>query len=220
MLTEHLALIDTLDEAITRATKEIEARMGPPDPETQGSVEAAQEEHQEHNAKSPLQWDEAVSLLDSIPGINPRAAQGILAEIGTDMSRFPSARHLASWAGMCPGNYESGGKRLSGKTRKGSPWLRKLLVEAAHAAAHTKKTYVSAQYRRIASRRGAKIAMIAVGHSLLVMIYHMLSEHVSYIELGGNYFDEHDRQATEKRLVRRLEKLGYHVELQTPTQVA
>lgn len=220
MLTEHLALIDTLDEAITRATKEIEARMGPPDPETQESVEATQEEHQEPKAKSPLHWDEAVRLLDSIPGINPRAAQGILAEIGTDMSRFPSARHLTSWAGMCPGNHESGGKRLSGKTRKGNPWLRKLLVEAAHAAAHTKNTYVSAQYRRVTSRRGAKIAIIAVGHSLLVMIYHMLSEHVSYIELGGNYFDEHDRQATEKRLVRRLEKLGYHVELQTPTQVA
>jgi transposase len=88
------------------------------------------------------------------------------------------------------------------------------------AAAHTKNTYVSAPYRRIASRRGAKIAMIAVGHTLLVIIYHMLSEHVPYTELGGNYFDEHDRQATEKRLVRRLEKLGYQVELQTPTQVA
>ena len=122
------------------------------------------------------------------------------------MSRFPSARHLASWVGMCPGNHESGGKHLSGKTRKGSPWLRKLLVEAAYAAAHAKNSYLSAQYRRIASRRGAKIAMIAVGHSLLVMIYHMLSEHVSYTELGGNYFDEHDRQAIEKRLVRRLEK--------------
>lgn len=220
MLTEHLALIDTLDEAIARATKEIEARMGPPDPETKGSVDVAEEEGQEHQEMAPLPWGEAVRLLDSIPGINPRAAQGILAEIGTDMSRFPSSGHLASWAGMCPGNHESGGKRLSGKTRKGSPWLRKLLVEAAHAAAHTKNTYLSAQYRRIASRRGAKIAMIAVGHSLLVMIYHMLSEHVSYTELGGNYFDEQDRQATEKRLVRRLEKLGYHVELQTPTQVA
>ncbi|MDQ2903805.1 MAG: IS110 family transposase [Chloroflexota bacterium] len=220
MLTEHLALIDTLDEAITRATHEIEIRMGPHDPETGGPGETQKEEPQEPKELPPLNWDEAVRLLDSIPGINPRAAQGILAEIGTDMSRFPSARHLASWAGMCPGNHESGGKRLSGKTRKGSPWLRKLLVEAAHAAAHTKNTYVSAQYRRIASKRGAKIAMIAVGHSLLVTMYHMLCEHVPYTELGGNYFDEHDRQATEKRLVRRLEKLGYQVELQTPTQVA
>ncbi len=111
MLTEHFALIDTLDEAITRATQEIELRMGPPDPETRGPGEAAKEERQEHNEMPSLNWDEAVRLLDSIPGINPRAAQGILAEIGTDMSRFPSARHLASWAGMCPGNHESGGKR-------------------------------------------------------------------------------------------------------------
>lgn len=226
MLTEHLALIDTLDEAIARATHEIEVRMGPPDPPT-GTGEGSEEERpsvdeagQEAQKKAPLAWNEAVQLLDSIPGINPRAAQSILAEIGTDMQRFPSSRHLASWAGMCSGNQESGGKRLSGKTRKGSPWLRQLLVEAAHAAAHTKNTYLSALYRRIAARRGAKIAMIAVGHAILKIMYHMLSEHTSYQDLGGNYFDERDRQATEKRLVRRLEKLGYHVELQTPSQVA
>lgn len=130
------------------------------------------------------------------------------------MSRFPSAQHLASWAGMCPGNHESAGKRLSGKTRKGSLWLRKLLVEAAQAAAHSKNTYLSALYRRIAARRGAKIAMIAVGHTILVMIYHMLSEQVVYAELGGNYFDERDRQATQQRLVHRLEKLGFQVSLQ------
>ncbi len=170
--------------------------------------------------QSPLAWDEAVRLLDTIPGINPRAAQGILAEIGTDMRRFPSARHLASWAGMCPGNHESGGKRLSGKTRKGSPWLRQLLVEAAHAAAHTKNTYLAALYRRIAARRGAKIAMVAVGHAILVVIYQMLSEQTSYTDLGGNYFDERDRQATGNRLVRRLEKLGYLVEVQEASQVA
>jgi transposase len=226
MLTEHLALIDTLDEAIARATHEIEVRMGPPDPSPQEPQPLAEEEsqtgdqEQEPQEKLPLAWDEAVRLLDSIPGINPRAAQGILAEIGTDMRRFPSARHLASWAGMCPGNHESGGKRLSGKTRKGSPWLRQLLVEAAHAAAHTKNTYLSALYRRIASRRGAKIAMIAVGHALLVIIYHMLSEHTSYLDLGSNYFDERDRQSTEKRLVHRLEKLGFQVSLQPATQVA
>lgn len=223
MLTEHLALIDTLDEAITRATQEIEVRMGPPPPSGSAPQEqrrGGSEPQDQEGEKSPLTWDEAVNLLDGIPGINPRAAQSILAEIGTDMRRFSSARHLASWAGMCPGNHESGGKRLSGKTRKGSPWLRQLLVEAAHAAAHTKNTYLSALYRRIASRRGAKIAMIAVGHAILVIIYHMLSEHTSYQDLGGNYFDERDRQATEKRLVRRLEKLGYQVELQVASQVA
>lgn len=176
MLTEHRALRAPLDQAITRASKESEARMGPPDPETQGSVQAAPEEHHEHKEKPPLPWDEAVRLLDRLPGINPRAAQGMLAESGTERSRFPSARPLASWAGMCPGTQESGGKRLSGKTRKG---IRTLLVETAHAAAHTKNTSVSAPDRRIASRRGATIALLAGGHSLLVRISHMLCEHVS-----------------------------------------
>ncbi|HET8914001.1 MAG TPA: transposase, partial [Ktedonobacteraceae bacterium] len=162
----------------------------------------------------------AIALLCSIPGISRRAAEGILAEIGLDMTRFPSAGHLASWAGMCPGNSESAGKRLSGKTRKGSPWLRVLLVEAAHAAAHTKNTYLSAQYHRLAARRGKKKAMVAVGHTILVMIYHMLQQKKSYKELGGNYFDERERRDTEKRLVRRLENLGYHVELQPDTPAA
>jgi len=105
---------------------------------------------------------------------------------------------------MCPGNHESAGKRKSGKTRKGSPWLRKCLAEAARATAHSKNTYLSALYRRIAAHRGAKIALIAVGHAILVIIYHMLSQHTCYTDLGSNYFDERDRQATEQRLVRRL----------------
>lgn len=150
-------------------------------------------------------------MLDSISGINERATQSILAETGINIVRFVTTKHLASWAGVYRGNQESAGKRLSGKTRKGSSWLRKLLVEAAHAAAHRKNTYVSAQYHCIAARRGAKIAMIAVGYTLLTIIYHMLTEHRPYADLGGNYFDEQDRRGTEKRLVRRLEKLGYQV---------
>ena len=161
-----------------------------------------------------------MALLDGIPGINQRAAEGILAEIGIEMTRFPTAGHLASWAGRCPGSNESAGKRLSGKTRKGSPWLRKLLVEAAHAAAHSKNTYLSALYHRIKARGGGKQAMIAVGHAILVASYHMLNRKLSYQELGGNYFDEHDRQAVEKRLVRRLEKLGYQVSLEPAAQIA
>ncbi len=115
---------------------------------------------------------------------------------------------------MCPGNNESGGKRLNGKTRKGSPWLRSALVEAAHAAIHCKDSYLSAQYQRLVVRRGGKKATIAVGHTLLVVIYHILSEDEDYEELGGNYFDEWDRQAVQKRLVHRLEKLGYQVKLE------
>jgi len=134
-------------------------------------------------------------------------------------SRFPSAAHLASWAGVCPGNRQSAGKRLSGRTRKGSPYLRTALVEAAHAASHCKDCYLSAQYHRLVNRRGGKKASIALGHSLLVIIYHVLAEQKDYQELGGNSFDERDRQAVQKRLVHRLEQLGYEVSL-TPTPPA
>ncbi len=120
---------------------------------------------------------------------------------------------------MCPGNDESAGKRHSGRTRKGNRWLRTALVEAAHGAAHSKETYLSAQYHRLAARRGAKKATVALGHTLLVIIYHVLSEDTDDYELGGNYFDERDRQAVQQRLVRRLEKLGYQVSL-TPTPPA
>lgn len=217
LLSEHLSHMDTLEEAIRRVSQEIEQRM-------QTLVLADQhdnpEEAREQSSQAPLSWTLAVTLLTTIPGVSQRAAEGILAEIGTDMARFPSARHVASWAGMCPGNHESAGKRLNSRTRKGSPWLRKLLVEAALAASHTKNTYLSAQYRRIAARRGNKKATIAVGHTILIIIFHLLQRQQSYEELGGNYFDEREKQATEKRLVRRLEKLGYQVTLQPVAQVA
>ena len=121
---------------------------------------------------------------------------------------------------MCPGNHESAGKRLSGKTRKGNSWLRKLLVAAAHAAAHTKNTYLSAQYHRLAGRRGKKTAMVAVGHRILVIIYQVLRDQKAYQDLGSNYFDEHDRRGIEKRLVRRREKLGYEVSLTATSPAA
>jgi transposase len=223
LLTELLAQLDTLEEAIERTSQEIATRMQEFGPDEPGADRLDQETLDAHPPESEprvLTWTLAVVLLCSIPGVSRRIAEGVLAEIGLDMTRFPSAGHLSSWAGMCPGNHESAGKRLSGKTRKGSPYLRTLLVEAAHAAAHTKHTYLSAQYHRLAARRGKKKAMIAVGHTILVVIYHMLSRQKSYEELGSNYFDEQERQSVEKRLVRRLEKLGYQVELQPTTQVA
>ncbi|MCA1605558.1 MAG: IS110 family transposase, partial [Acidobacteria bacterium] len=140
LITEHLSHIEYLDESIARFTTELSQRLS-----------AAEEE---------------IVLLDTIPGISRRAAEVLLAEIGSDMSRFPSAKHLASWAGICPGNHESAGKRRSGKTRKGSRWLRQVLIEAAHGAAHTKQTYLGALYRRLAARRGTKKALVAVGHAI------------------------------------------------------
>jgi len=130
------------------------------------------------------------------------------------MSRFPTADHLTSWAGLAPGNNESAGKRKSGKTRKGSPWLRAVLIEAAHAAGRTKTTYLGAQYRRLVARKGKKRAAIAVAHSILTIVYHVLTERVPFSDLGGDYFDRRDQQAVQRRLVHRLEALGYTVSLQ------
>jgi transposase len=223
MLSEYLGHLDRLDRSIERVGAEIEARIGPllpPEPEqTMSQKQAHQQEPssepaRESPTKEPLSLAQAVVLLCSIPGISQRAAQGILAEIGTNMDRFASAKHLASWAGMCPGNHESAGKRSSGKTTKGSPWLRKLLVQAALAAGRTKNTYLSAQYGRLAARRGKKRASIAVGHTILVIIFQVLRDQKPYEELGCNFFDQRERQAVEKRLVQRLEKLGYDVSLQ------
>jgi transposase len=188
MLTEHLAHIDFLETAIARVSAEIAERLRP--------------------------VTEAVERLDTIPGIGQYLAEALIAEIGTDMSRFPTAAHLASWAGMCPGNHESAGKRRSGRTRKGSPWLRTLLVQAAHAGARKKDTYLGAQYRRLAARRGKSRAAVAVGHTILIIAYHLLRDGTDYHDLGPRYFDERDRRAVEHRLVRRLEGLGYTVSLQ------
>ncbi len=194
LLAELLVQIDALEEAEARVTAELDTRL---------QAEA-----------------DALAYLDTIPGVNQRIAQIIIAEIGTDMGRFPSAKHLASWAGICPGNHESAGKRRSGKTRKGSRWLRQALTEAAHGASHTKKTYLAALDHRIAARRGKKKAVIAVAHAILVIVYCLLSRQEPYRELGANYFDERERQDVERRLVRRRQGLGYDVILQPSAQAA
>lgn len=190
LLVELLAQIDYLDESIERLNTEIEDRFRP--------------------------FEQDLQLADTIPGVNLKTAQALLAEAGTDMSRFPTSRHLSSWAGICPGQNESAGKHHSGKTRKGNRWLRHALTEAAHAAAHSKDTYLAAQYHRLAARRGKKRAVIAVAHSILVILYHMLRQRQSYHELGSNFFDQRDKTGLQRRLVQRLEKLGYTVELHSP----
>jgi transposase len=188
LVTEYLSQIDYFDEAIARVSALIAQHL-----------EAEQE---------------AIALLDPIPGVSQRTAEILLAEIGTDMTRFPSAKHLASWAGMCPGHHESAGKRLSGKTRKGSRWRRQVLVEAAHVAAKTKQTYLAAQYQRLAARRGKKRALIALGHTILIIVYYLLMRKQPYQDLGTAYFDKVEQHRVQQRLVHRLERLGYQVSLQ------
>ena len=189
VLTELLCQIDNLDEAVEHFNAQIEEYCRP--------------------------FEQAVTLLDTIPGVGPETAQVIVAEIGVDMSRFPSANHLAAWAGVAPGNYESAGKRKSGRMRQGNKALKTALTQAAHAAARTKDTYLAAQAQHLAGRRGKKRAIMAVAHSILVIAYHLIQRQEPYRELGGNYFDELRPEATAKRLVKRLERLGYQVSLQS-----
>lgn len=184
-----LARIDQADATIAELSERIDQLLGP--------------------------YEAAVQLLTTIPGVARRSAEMILAEIGTDMSRFPTAGHLASWAGMCPGNNESAGKHHSGHTRHGSKWLHVALVEAAQAASRTKDTYLAAQYAQIRGRRGPRRAAVAVGHSILVICWHLLSTGETYNDLGGDYFDKRrNSTARQRRLVAQLEAMGHKVTLE------
>jgi transposase len=160
-----------------------------------------------------------VTLLQTIPGVNRTAAATIIAEIGVDMGRFPSAAHLASWAGVCPGNKQSGGVRLSGRTTNGNRWLRALLGEVAWAAVRQKNTSFGARFRRLARRHNKQEALVAVMHNLVVVIYHVLRDGTTYCELGPDYFQPSDPQRQAHHHVQRLEQLGYAVTL-SPHQVA
>lgn len=151
--------------------------------------------------------------LDALPGVNRTTIENVIAEIGVDMTIFPDAHHLASWCGVCPGNEESAGRRLRSRTRRGNRWLRRALAEAAWAASKSKKSYLLAQFRRLAARRGKKRALIAVGHSLLVIIYTVLKNQVEYRDLGPDYFDRLEPDRLRRHLVRRLERLGFDVTL-------
>jgi transposase len=187
MLAQHLSHLDFLDKAIAQLDQQIAEQM--------------------------RLLEVALARWDSLPGINRRIAEIVIAELGPDLMPFEDAQHLASWAGMCAGNNESAGKRKSGKTCKGSPWLRRSLVEAAQGAARTKNKYYQALYHRLAARRGKQRALMAVGPSLLVSGYYLITRQTLYQDLGGNYFDERDRKAVKRRAVHHLEKLGYRVDL-------
>ena len=197
--TEHalivgqiLAHIDFLDEAIERLSDAIEQQIAP--------------------------FARQRDLLMTIPGVKRRTAEVLIAEIGVDMGAFPTAKHLASWAGVCPGNDESAGKRRSGRTRKGSKWLRATPTEAA-LAARTKNSYLAAQYQRLRGRRGHSKAVTAVGHSMLTAAWHMLQTGELYRDLGGDYYTRQNPDRVTKRLIRQLEALGHHVTLE-PLDVA
>lgn len=153
----------------------------------------------------------AVELLQTIPGVGRQVAEVVVSEMGVKLEKFPSERHLASWVGLCPGNDESAGKRRSGKTSKGNQSLRTALVQAAWAATHTKETYLSAQYRRLVKRKGRKKALIAVAHTIVVIIYHVIGRQESYRELGGDYFEKQRSEGQCQRLIRQLEGLGMKV---------
>jgi transposase len=164
-------------------------------------------------------FDQAVALAQTLPGVGETAAVALIAELGTEMGRFPTQRHVASWAGVCPGNRQSGGKRLSSATTPGNSWLQAILGEVAWAIAHTSGNYLSAQFHRLARRRGKQKAVVAVSHRVLVILYHMLRDHQPYTDLGADYFDRLDTQRLQRLHVRRLEQLGYAVTL-TPTPAA
>jgi transposase len=166
-------------------------------------------------ALAPSPFAEASERLQTIPGVSQRVAETVLAEIGTNMDQFPSAEHLASWAGLCAGNNESAGKRRSGRTTKGDRWLKRILVQAAWAASHTKGTYLAGQYRRLAKRRGCKRALVAVGHTLLVIMYHVLKRGTTYAELGPDFLNRLEPERLTRQLVKRLEALGHKVTLES-----
>ena len=190
LISQILAHIDFLEEAIEQVQTEIEQCLPP--------------------------FEEALELLQTIPGIRAVAAAAILAEIGSDMSRFPTAGHLASWAGLCPSNKESAGKRMKGPLNRGNVWLRSIMGEVAWASVKTRATYFYAQFHRIARRRGRKRAATAVAHSLLVVAYHVLRTRQPYAELGVDYLDQLNAARIERHHVHRLEQLGYTVTLTPP----
>jgi transposase len=239
LLGELLRQLEETEGAIARLEERIEwlVGQGPLEPPPQGPESGhAREEEPEPEApgadpaegaataggarvvqvqpflQSPL--ERALARWMSIPGIDRTVALALAAEIGVKMEQFPTARHLASWAGMCPGCNESAGKRKSGKTGEGSPWLKRVLNQAAWAASRSKGTYLAAQYHRLAARRGKKRAITAVGHSILVIAWHLQKRGVTYEELGADWFDKLNLEGSKRYHIRRLEKLGFKVSIE------
>jgi transposase len=196
LLTLHLEHIDDLNAKLTQLEAEIDRLM------------------------DPFDQNDLIARLNTIPGVDKKTAQVIIAELGTDMSRFPSAKHAASWSGLTPGKHESAGRNTSSRTAKANRYLKTALVQAAHAAGHSKGNYLATQFRRLAARRGKKRAAVAVAHSILVIAYHIIINGTEYIDLGANYFDERKQEMVQKQLIRRLEKLGLKVTVEPMNDAA
>lgn len=194
LLAEYLDEWEALGERIRRMEAEIDKHIGP--------------------------FESAVTLWQSLPGVDRVTACNLVAEIGVDMNQFPTAQHLASWAALCPGNHESAGKRKSGQTRDGNKWLRRSLCQAAWAVTRKKDGYLSAQFKRLAARRGVKRAVMAVAHTMLIIGYHMLKTGQGYHELGGNYFEQINKDQLQRYFVKRLQRLGLKVSLEPVTAAA
>jgi transposase len=195
MLSLHVEHIDDLNAKIERLNEEIERQV------------------------VPFDEDDLIARLDAIPGLDQRVIQGIIAELGVDMRRFPTAAHAVSWAGLAPGKNERAGRNRSARTTKGNKHLKALLVQAAHTVARSKDNYLGAQFRRLAARRGKKRAAVAVARSSLVIVYHMIQDGTEYVDLGGDYFDKRHQDYLERRLIKRPEQLGHKVTLE-PRAVA
>jgi transposase len=205
LLQLHIGQYDALSAAITEIDQQVDAGLAAMDKEA---------------ADGRAPFHDLIALLCTIPGVSTLAATTILAEIGRDMSRFASAGHLVAWAGLCPGQHESAGKRKRSRLRKGAPWLKTMLVQCAWAAKRKKHSYYGAQFYRLASRRGPQKAICAVAASLLTAIYHMLKNGTEHHDLGAEHFDRRSAAVKAKRLVRQLATLGYDVQLQPLPQVA
>lgn len=220
LLAQHLTHIDFLDEQSETVGQQIERHLEampplpPPSAEDVTAPTTPTASPASDPAPTPVTWQAAVDLLDTSPGVDQKAAHQVLAEMGIKMRQFPTANHFAAWAGVAPGNRQSGGKRFATRLSDGNPHLRKILTQIAWAAVRTKNTYLSALYRRLAARRGKKRAIMAVAHSLAVSFYHMLDKQQPYQELGADYFDQRSKGVKTDWLLKQLNKLGYNVQLE------
>ena len=219
LIRTHLEHLEFLDAHLKPFDERVEQLIEQPHLSREVSAPALDETPVSDSAELPLTWQQAVPLLDSIPGVARQSAELLLAEVGSDMRRFPSAAHLCKWAGVCPGNHESAGKRYSGKTPPANRWLRSILVQMAKAAVRCKASYFATVYRRLAPRRGHKRAIVAVAHRLLIAVYHILKQHQPYRDYRTTDLGQRSQHQLIQTLQHRIERLGYQVQL-TPLATA